>query len=120
MLLNIGGLLLNVSGVFVDVAEYTETGLHVVPAVIGVSVGLIEWIDELGVCLPGSATGLPLGKALKSVRGDFGGGLGGLSSIPDLFGIVILIGDIVGILDGMGVTTIGARPEGKSIDEARF
>ena len=91
-----------------------------VPAVDGVSMGLIELIDELGVCLPGNVADLGTGKALSSVRGDLGGGLGGRSSVLDFLVIMVLIGGSGGVLAGTDETTIGARLEGNNIDEARL
>ena len=99
--------------------ECTEAGLQAVAAVNGVSVGLIELIDELAVCLPGVIADFGIGKALRRVRGDFGGGLGGRSSFLHST-IVVLIGGSGGIRLGMAGITIGAIFDGKSIEEARF
>ena len=85
----------------------------------GVSVGLIELIDELAVCLPGVMTDLGMGKALRRVRGDFGGGLGGRSSSLRA-ARVVSIGGSGGIRLGITGITIGAMLNGKSIEEARF
>ena len=62
---------------------------------------------------------LGIGKALRRVRGDFGGGLGGRSSSLRT-ATVVSIGGSGGIRLGITGMTIGAILNGKSIEEARF